>query len=385
MNPAPTSRTSSSRPSKTTSPNFELVRGRRVGAAGREGQVRRQPEPVPHAGRRAGQGARRNCDIPCVTRTLARVNSVTRARVPGSTGALARPRRFGTVAVAAARNSTRRTSPVRLTEGAEVGRRADNKGLGGQPSPTVPRTFKLGRAVTETWNTVVFGPGGAHRPGPGAVSWASRRVGRRPASSTLPMFSDSRHALRLTAQRTAHSARPCSSVTARSSRSSPKAGSGVRPRYSQAKEHRYELHTVGRPRQACPSRVVRRRGTFDPLAPHAEPRGYVDPVAGGAKFAPPLDEHTRARAGQAYGINPGHRAAQRHRSATSPTSGTPEVQWSYDKGTTWQPGAAGERPVTGGCSSFTPPKGRRVGVAEGERRADGRWFGSIRRSSSRTT
>lgn len=247
-------------------------------------------------------------------RELARVNSVTHARVPGSVG----QRDNGASGPLPLRLKEFYTPGVEwsgsLTEFTKLG---EWPSLGFQSSIT-PRVFKLGRTVTEHWNSAVYGPGVPHAPG--TVRFAGR-VGNLlrldvPLQSAQGMYGYSPSTGRTTV-----------TVDGKVISDQPESGYAYIPD-APAEKKRYTVHTEAT-RDSLSSRVT---ADWSFTSEHVPGEMFQSIPLLAVRFAPALDEHNRAGRVVTVPIT-----VERNGTGTVTNIKDPAVQVSYDEGGTWKP------------------------------------------------
>lgn len=247
-------------------------------------------------------------------RELARVNSVTHARVPGSIG----QRDSGASGPLPLRLKEFYTPGVEwsgsLTEFTKLG---EWPSLGFQSSVT-PRVFKLGRTVTEHWNSAVYGPGVPHVPG--TVRFAGR-VGNvmridLPLHSAQGMYGYSPSPGRTT-------------VTVDGKVISDQPDSGyANISDAPAEKKRYTVQTEAT-RDSASSKVTT---DWSFTSEHVPGDQFQSIPLLAVRFAPALDEHNRAGRVLTVPIT-----VERNGTGTVTDIKAPAVQVSYDEGGTWKP------------------------------------------------
>ncbi|MGW6442426.1 S8 family serine peptidase [Lentzea sp. NPDC055074] len=247
-------------------------------------------------------------------RELARVNSVTHARVPGSVG----QRDGGASGPLPLRLKEFYTPGVEwsgsLTEFTKLGQWPS---LGFQSSVT-PRVFKLGRVVTEHWNSAVYGPGVPHQPG--AVRFAGR-VGNvmrmdLPLQSSQGMYGYTQSTGRTTV-----------TVDGKVISDQPDSGYANIPD-APAEKKRYTVHTEAT-RDSASSTVT---ADWSFTSEHVPGDQFQSIPLLAVRFAPALDEHNRAGRVVTVPIT-----VERNGTGTVTNIKDPAVQVSYDEGKTWKP------------------------------------------------
>ncbi|MCX2950277.1 S8 family serine peptidase [Lentzea sp. NEAU-D7] len=248
-------------------------------------------------------------------RELARVNSVTHARVPGSIG----QRDNGASGPLPLRLKEFYTPGVEwsggLTEFAKLG---EWPSLGSQFS-VAPRVFKLGRATTEHWNSAVYGPGVPHAPG--TVRFAGR-VGNLlrldlPVHSAQGMYGYS----------ASTTGRTTVTMDGKVISDQPEAGYAYLPNVP-AERKRYTVHTEAT-RDSFSSQVTADWSFHSENVPGDL---YESVPLLAVRFAPALDENNKAGRVVTVPITV-------ERNGTGPVTDikAPAVQVSYDEGKTWKP------------------------------------------------
>ncbi|ANZ40689.1 hypothetical protein BBK82_36515 [Lentzea guizhouensis] len=249
-------------------------------------------------------------------RELARVNSVTHARVPGSIVQLSQ----GASGPVPLRVQEFYTPGVpwfdSLTEFAKLG---EYPALGSQYAGS-PRTYERGRTVTEHRNSAVYGPGLPHSPG--AVRFAGR-VGDLlrldlPVHSSAGMIGSSTSTGRTT-------------VTLDGQVISDQ----DYPGYAHipgvpAEKRRYQAH-VEAARDGLTSRLT---ADWSFTSEHVPGEEYRSVPLLAVRFAPRLDDHNRARAGRPLTFPV---TVERNGAGQVTDLKDPAVQVSYDEGLTWKP------------------------------------------------
>ena len=247
-------------------------------------------------------------------RELARVDSVTHARVPGSVG----QRDSGASGPLPLRLKEFYTPGVEwdgaLTEFVKLG---EYPSLGSQFS-VVPRVFKLGRTTTEHWNSAVYGPGVPHQPG--TVRFAGR-VGNvlrldLPLHSAQGMYGFSTSTGRTTV-----------TVDGKVISDQPESGYAYIPD-APAERKRYTVHTEAT-RDSFSSKVT---ADWAFHSEHVPGDLYQSVPLLAVRFTPQLDD--RNRAGRVLTV-----PITVERNGTGPVTNikAPAVQVSYDEGGTWKP------------------------------------------------
>ncbi|SDJ21580.1 Serine protease, subtilisin family [Lentzea albidocapillata subsp. violacea] len=248
-------------------------------------------------------------------RELARVNSVTHARVPGSIG----QRDNGASGPLPLRLKEYYTPGVEwsgsLTEFTKLG---EWPPLGSQFSVT-PRVFKLGRTTTEHWNSAVYGPGVPHAPG--TVRFAGR-VGNLlrldlPVHSAQGMYGYS----------SPSTGRTTVTLDGKVISDQPEPGYAYLPNVP-AERKRYTVHTEAA-RDSFSSQVSADWSFYSENVPGEE---YQPVPLLAVRFAPALDENNRAGRVVTVPIT-----VQRNGTGTVTDIKDPAVQVSYDEGRTWKP------------------------------------------------
>ncbi|MDX3659440.1 S8 family serine peptidase [Streptomyces sp. ID05-26A] len=247
-------------------------------------------------------------------RELARVNSITHARVPGSVG----QRDSGASGPLPLRLKEFYTPGVdwagSLTEFTKLG---EWPSLGFQSSIT-PRVFKLGKTVTEHWNSAVYGPGVPHVPG--TVRFAGR-VGNvlrldLPLQGSQGMYGYSPSAGRTTV-----------TVDGKVISDQPESGYAYIPD-APAEKKRYTVHTEAT-RDSFSSRVT---ADWSFTSEHVPGDQFQSVPLLAVRFAPALDENNRAGRVLTVPIT-----VERNGTGTVTNIKDPAVQVSYDEGKTWKP------------------------------------------------
>ncbi|WP_330275763.1 S8 family serine peptidase [Lentzea sp. NBC_00516] len=248
-------------------------------------------------------------------RELAKVDSITHARVPGSIG----QRDNGASGPLPLRLKEFYTPGVDWSGGlTEFTKLGEWPALGSQYS-VAPRVFKLGRTTTEHWNSAVYGPGVPHAPG--TVRFAGR-VGNLlrldlPVHGSQGMYGYS----------SPTTGRTTITLDGKVISDQPEAGYGNVPD-APAEKKRYTVHTEAT-RDSFSSKVT------------ADWSFYSEFVAGdmyksvpllAVRFAPQLDANNRAGRVVTVPITV-------ERNGTGPVTNIkdPAVQVSYDEGKTWKP------------------------------------------------
>ncbi|MET9226042.1 S8 family serine peptidase [Lentzea sp. NPDC003310] len=247
-------------------------------------------------------------------RELARVNSVTHARVPGSVG----QRDSGASGPLPLRLKEFYTPGVEwsgsLTEFTKLG---EWPSLGFQSSVT-PRVFKLGRTTTEHWNSAVYGPGVPHQEG--TVRFAGR-VGNvmrvdLPLQSAQGMYGYTQSVGRTT-------------VTVDGKVISDQPDSGyANISDAPAEKKRYTIHTEAT-RDTVSSKVT---ADWSFTSEHVPGDQFRSIPLLAVRFTPQLDEHNRAGRVVTVPIT-----VERNGTGTVTNIKDPAVQVSYDEGKTWKP------------------------------------------------
>ncbi|NKE59578.1 S8 family peptidase [Lentzea sp. PSKA42] len=246
---------------------------------------------------------------------LAKVDSVTHARVPGSVGQRD--------------NGASGPLPLRLKEfytpGVEwSGSLTEFTKLGEYPSlgyqySAVPRVFKLGRTTTEHWNSAVYGPGVPNDPR--YVRFAGR-VGNQlrvdmPLYSAEGMFGGS-------AEKTG---RTVVTLDGKVISDQPASGYANLPNMP-AEKKRYQVHTETT--RDTQSSQVTADWSFTSEFVAGEEYKPVPLLA--VRFSPRLDEHNRAGKVVTVPIT-----VERNGTGKVTDIKDPAVQVSYDEGKTWKP------------------------------------------------
>ncbi|MFD4636678.1 S8 family serine peptidase [Lentzea sp. NPDC058436] len=301
------------RPSKTSWPTFEFYAESVLAKPDANGRFDGSPYQY-HV--RIGEKTR----VPATVqrsvkdRELARVDSVTHARVPGSIG----QRDSGASGPLPLRLKEFYTPGVEwsgsLTEFAKLG---EYPNLGAQLS-VAPRVFKLGRTTTEHWNSAVYGPGVPHQPG--AVRFAGR-IGNvlrldLPVHSAQGMYGFS-----------ASTGRTTVTLDGKVISDQPESGYAYIPDAPAAKK-RYTVHTEAT-RDSFSSKVT---ADWSFYSEHVPGELYQPVPLLAVRFAPQLDD--RNRAGRVLTV-----PITVERNGTGPVTNikAPAVQVSYDEGKTWKP------------------------------------------------
>jgi subtilisin family serine protease len=248
-------------------------------------------------------------------RDLARVDSVTHARVPGSVG----QRDNGASGPLPLRLKEFYTPDVpwsgSLTEFTKLG---EYPSLGYQYSG-VQRGFKLGKVSTEHWNSAVYGP--AVPNDPRYVRFAGR-IGDL-LRLDVPMFSAPG-----TVGMSAHTGRTVVTLDGKVLYDQPYAGSAYIPGVP-AEKKTYQAH-VEATRDTTSSKIVT-DWTF--TSSHVDGELYKSVPVLAVRFAPSLDDQNRGVAGRALTIPV---SVERNGSSSTADVRKPQVQVSYDEGTTWR-------------------------------------------------
>ncbi|MGW6928561.1 S8 family peptidase [Lentzea sp. NPDC054927] len=247
-------------------------------------------------------------------RDLARVDSVTHARVPGSVG----QRDNGASGPLPLRLKEFYTPDVpwsgSLTEFTKLG---EYPSLGYQFTG-VQRSFKHGKS-TEHWNSAVYGPA---VPNDSRYVRYAGRVGDL-LRLDVPMFSAPG-----TTGMTDHTGKTVVTLDGKVIFDQPYAGSAYLPGVP-AEKKRYQVHTEAA-RDSQSSKVVT-DWTF--TSSHVDGEEYKSVPVLAVRFAPQLDDHNRAPAGRAFTIPV---TVERNGSSSVADVKKPQVQVSYDEGKTWQ-------------------------------------------------
>jgi hypothetical protein len=303
------------RPSKTTWPNFtwyaQAVMAKPDGAGGFAGSPYQYHVRITEKTRVPAEVQRSVRD-----RELARVNSVTHARVPGSIG----QREQGASGPLPLRLQEFYTPGVpwsgSLTEFTKLG---EYPALGSQYS-AVQRTYRAGRPITEHWNSAVYGPGMPHTPG--VVRYAGR-VG------DLVRLDTPLHSAEGMSGYAPSTGRTTVTLDGEVISDQPSAGYA----YLQgvpAEKRRYQVHTEAA-RDGQSSRVA---VDWSFTSEHVTGEEYQSIPLLAVRFAPQLDDHNRAHAGRPLTF-----PVTVERNGTGQVSDLkdPAVQVSYDEGATWKP------------------------------------------------
>ncbi|MFD9697886.1 S8 family serine peptidase [Lentzea sp. NPDC059081] len=247
-------------------------------------------------------------------RDLARVDSVTHARVPGSVG----QRDDGASG----------TLPLRLKEyytpGVEwSGSLLEFTKLGEYPLlgyqfSAVPRVFQLGRTVTEHWNSAVYGPGVPNDPR--YVRYAGRAGDL--LRLDMPMFSS--QGMNGTS---AHTGRTTVTLDGKVISDEPYSGYAAIQNVP-AEKKRYQAHTEAT-RDSLSSRIT---ADWSFTSEHVTGDAYQPIPLLAVRFAPQLDTSNRAGRVQTVPIT-----VERNGTGTVTNIKDPAVQVSYDEGKTWKP------------------------------------------------
>ncbi|KOV89924.1 S8 family serine peptidase [Nocardia sp. NRRL S-836] len=249
-------------------------------------------------------------------RELARVSSVTHARVPGSIVQLGQ----GASGPVPLRVEELYTPGVpwfgSLTEFARLG---EYPPLGAQYSGS-PRTYERGRTVVEHRNSAVYGPGLPHAPG--AVRFASR-VG------DLLRLDTPLHSSAGMAGYAPNTGRTTVTVDGRVISDQPAAGY-ARIQGVPAEKRRYQVHTEAAREGLSPQVAVDWSFTSE----HVPGEDYRSIPLLAVRFTPLLDDHNRAHAGRPLTIPV---TVERNGTGEVTDLKDPAVQVSYDEGTTWTP------------------------------------------------
>ncbi|GGU14394.1 S8 family serine peptidase [Lentzea flava] len=247
-------------------------------------------------------------------RELAQVNSVTHARVPGSIGERdngasgplpLRLKEFYTPGV---------DWPGSLTEFAKLG---EYPGHGYQYS-ALPRVFKLGRPVTEHWNSAVYGPG---VPNDSRYVRFAGRLGDQ-LRLDVPIFG-----AQGMAGGSQHTGRTTISLDGKVLYEGTYAGSGY-VENAPAEKKRYQAH-VEATRDTQSSQVT---ADWSFTSEHVPGEEYQPIGLLAVRFAPRLDEFNRAGKVVTVPIT-----VERNGTGTVTDIKDPAVQVSYDEGKTWKP------------------------------------------------
>ncbi|GHH41680.1 S8 family peptidase [Lentzea cavernae] len=300
-------------PSKTSWPTFEFYAESVLAKPAADGTFAGSPYQY-HV--RIGEKTRvpANVQRSVKDRELARVNSVTHARVPGSIG----QRDSGASGPLPLRLKEFYTPGVEwdgaLTEFTKLG---EYPSLGSQFS-VVPRVFKLGKAVTEHWNSAVYGPGVPHQPG--TVRFAGR-VGNvlrldLPLHSAQNMYGFSTNTGRTTV-----------TVDGKVISDQPESGYAYIPD-APAERKRFTVHTEAT-RDSQSSKVTADWSFHSENVPGDQ---YKSVPLLAVRFAPQLDANNRAGRVVTVPIT-----VERNGTGTVTNIKAPAVQVSYDEGTTWKP------------------------------------------------
>lgn len=300
------------RPSKTSWPKFgfhaQSVMAKPDGKGTYEGSPYQYYVRIAEAGR-----VPENVQRTLKDRDLAEVNSVTHARVAGSIG----QRDSGASGPLPLRLKEFYTPDVEwFSSASEFG--TSGEYLGYQMTG-VPRKHKLGRTVTEHWNSAVFGPAVPHDPR--YVRFAGR-LGNQ-LRLDVPMFSAAG-----TTGGSVNVGRTVVTLDGKVISDQAYAGyaniQGV-----PAEKKTYQAH-VEATRDSQSSRIVT-DWTF--TSEHVAGEEYKPVSLLAVRFAPELDEYNRAPAGRAFTIPV---TVERNGSSSLAGVKTPQVQVSYDEGKTWQ-------------------------------------------------
>ncbi|WP_232836933.1 S8 family serine peptidase [Lentzea terrae] len=247
-------------------------------------------------------------------RELAQVNSVTHLRVPGSIG----QRDSGASGPLPLRLKEFYTPdvdwPGSLTEFAKLG---EYPGHGYQYS-AAPRVFKLGRPVTEHWNSAVYGPGAPHDPR--YVRFAGR-VGNllrmdMPIFGAQGMFGGSEH-----------TGKTVVSSDGKVLYEGNYAGSAYVPNVP-AEKKRYQAH-VEATRAGQSSQITADWQFTSEFVPGED---YKPVPLLAVRFTPQLDDHNRAGRVVTVPIT-----VERNGTGVVTDIKAPAVQVSFDEGKTWKP------------------------------------------------
>jgi subtilisin family serine protease len=300
------------RPSQTSWPKFEFyaqsVKARPDGKGTFDGSPYQYHVRISENGRVPANVQRSVRD-----RELARVNSVTHVRVPGSVG----QRDSGASGPLPLRLKEFYTPDVdwsgSLSEFVKLG---EYPSLGYQYSAT-PRVFKLGRTVTEHWNSAVYGPGLPNDPR--YVRFAGR-VGDQ-LRLDVPMFS---------AQGmqggSEHTGRTVVTLDGKVISDRPYAGSaniaGV-----PAEKKRYQAH-VEAVRDSQSAQIT---ADWQFTSAHVAGDLYEPIPLLAVRFAPGLDDHNRAGRVVTVPIT-----VERNGTGVVTDIKDPAVSVSYDEGKTWK-------------------------------------------------
>ncbi|HEX7308725.1 S8 family serine peptidase [Lentzea sp.] len=247
-------------------------------------------------------------------RDLARVDSVTHARVPGSIG----QRDGGASGPLPLKLKELYTPGVEwsgsLTEFAKLG---EYPSLGSQFS-AVPRVFKTGRTVTEHWNSAVYGPGLPHVPT--YVRYAGRAGNMLRVD--LPVFSSQN-----TDGYTRSTARTTVTLDGKVISDEPYSGYAYLENVP-AEKKRYQVHTEAT-RDSQSSKVTADWSFTSEFVPGEDYRPV--PLLA-VRFAPQLDPFNRAGRVLTVPVT-----VERNGTGTVTNIKDPAVQVSYDEGKSWKP------------------------------------------------
>ncbi|MCP2244526.1 Serine protease, subtilisin family [Lentzea aerocolonigenes] len=302
------------RPSRTTWPKFTFRAGSVMAKPDGNGGFAGSPYQY-HV--RISENGRvpENLQRAVKDRELAKVDSVTHARVPGSIG-----RRD---------DGASGPLPLRLKEFytpdtpwdgslSEFVKLGEYPGLGSQYSG-FGRVFKLGRTVTEHWNSAVFGPGLPNEPR--YVRFAGR-VGNVLRVS-VPMHS----AEGMLGSSPETSGRTTITLDGKVVADQPYSGSAYLPD-APAEKKRYQVHTESA-RDSQSSRIT---ADWSFTSEHVAGEEYKSIPLLAVRFSPKLDEYNRAGKAVTVPIT-----VERNGTGKVTNIKDPAVQVSFDEGKTWKP------------------------------------------------
>ncbi|MEU0881233.1 S8 family peptidase [Lentzea sp. NPDC005914] len=248
-------------------------------------------------------------------RELAKVDSVTHVRVPGSVG----QRDDGASGPLPLRLKEFYTPDVEwsgsLSEFAKVG---EYPGYGYQFS-AVPRTFKLGRTTEEHWNSAVYGPGVPND------SRYVRFAGR--AGNVLRLDLPIHAAQGMAGNSAVSTARTVVTLDGKVISDQPSAGYAYIPN-APAEKKRYFAH-VEATRDTQSSQLT---ADWQFTSENVPGEDYKPVPLLAVRFAPRLDEHNRAGRVVTVPIT-----VERNGTGVVTDIKDPAVQVSYDEGKTWKP------------------------------------------------
>ena len=248
-------------------------------------------------------------------RELAKVNSVTHVRVPGSVG----QRDDGASGPLPLRLKEFYTPDVdwsgSLTEFAKVG---EYPSYGYQFS-AVPRTFKLGRTTEEHWNSAVYGPGM-----PNDTRYV-RFAGR--AGNVLRLDVPMHSAQGMAGSSAGGTGRTVVTLDGKVISDQAYPGYAYIPN-APAEKKRYQAH-VEATRDGLSSQIT---ADWQFTSEHVAGEQYQPVPLLAVRFAPKLDEHNRAGRVVTVPIT-----VERNGTGAVTDIKDPAVQVSYDEGKTWKP------------------------------------------------